>query len=91
MPHGFALPFTSKQYLTTNRVIWTTNLSYSRRRAYTVDDNRDLLDINTNLDYEFSKNIRFTVSAAFQKFKHLYIKENSYTAYNIGTLMTIQF
>ena len=91
LPKGFALPFTSKQYLTTNRVIWTTNLSYSRRRAYTVDDNRDLLDINTNLDYEFSKNVRFTLSAAFQKFKHLYIKENSYTAYNIGTLMTIQF
>lgn len=91
LPKGFALPFTSKHYMTTNRVIWTTNLSYSRRRAYTVDDNRDLLDINTNLDYEFSKNVRFTVSAAFQKFKHLYIKENSYTAYNIGTLMTIQF
>lgn len=91
LPHGFKLPFTSKQYLSTNRVIWTTNLGYSRRRAFTVDDNRDLLDINTNLDYEFSKNIRFTLSAAFQKFKHLYIKENSYTAYNIGTLMTIQF
>lgn len=91
LPHGFKLPFTSKQYLSTNRVIWTTNLSYSRRRAFTVDDNRDLFDLNTNLDYEFSKNIRFTLSAAFQKFKHLYIKENSYTAYNVGTLMTIQF
>lgn len=91
LPKGFSLPFTTKEYLTTNRVIWTTNLSYSRRRAFTVDDNRDLLDINTNLDYELSKNIRFTVSAAFQKFKHLYIAENSYTAYNIGTLMTIQF
>ncbi len=91
LPKGFALPFTSKQYLTTNRIIWTTNLSYSRRRAFTVDDNRDLLDINTNLDYELSKNVRFTLTAAFQKFKHLYIKENSYTAYNIGTLMTIQF
>lgn len=91
LPKGFALPFTTKEYLTTNRVIWTTNLSYSRRRAFTVDDNRDLFDINTNLDYELSKNIRFTVSAAFQKFKHLYIAENSYTAYNIGTLMTIQF
>nr|MCR5505280.1 hypothetical protein [Elusimicrobiaceae bacterium] len=91
LPKGFALPFTTKEYLTTNRIIWTTNLSYSRRRAFTVDDNRDLLDINTNLDYELSKNIRFTVSAAFQKFKHLYIAENSYTAYNIGTLMTIQF
>ena len=91
LPKGFALPFTTKEYLTTNRVIWTTNISYSRRRAFTVDDNRDLFDINTNLDYEFSKNIRFTVSAAFQKFKHLYIAENSYTAYNIGTLMTIQF
>lgn len=91
LPKGFSLPFTTKEYLTTNRIIWTTNLTYSRRRAFTVDDNRDLFDINTNLDYELSKNIRFTVSAAFQKFKHLYIAENSYTAYNIGTLMTIQF
>ena len=91
LPKGFALPFTSGQYLMTNRIIWVTNISYSRRRAYTVEDNRDLFDITTNLDYEFSKNIRFTVSAAFQKFKHLYIAENSYTAYNVGTLLTVQF
>ena len=91
LPKGFHLPFTTKEYLTTNRVIWTTNFNYSRRRAFTVDDNRDLFDINTNIDYELSKNIRFTLSAAFQRFKHIYIAENSYTAYNIGTLMTIQF
>lgn len=91
MPFGIKLPFISRQYLVTNRVIWNTNVSYSRRRSYTVTENRDLFDINTNFDYELSKNIRITLSGAFQQFKHLYIKEESYTAYNIGTVFTIQF
>jgi hypothetical protein len=91
LPFGLKLPFISRQYLITNRVIWNTNLSYSRRRSYTITENRDLFDVNTNFDYEISKNIRLTVSGAFQSFKHLYIEEESYTAYTLGTLMTVQF
>ncbi|MDR0953547.1 MAG: hypothetical protein LBM71_05170 [Elusimicrobiota bacterium] len=91
MPFGLTLPFINRQYLVSNRVVWNTNISYSRRRSFTVSENRDLLDINTNFDYELSKNIRITLSGVIQNFKHLYIEEESYTAYNIGTLLTIQF
>ena len=91
LPSGLRLPFLTRQYLMTNRVIWNTNISYSQRRSFTVSENRDLLDINTNFDYELSKNIRFTVTGACQIFNHKYIEEESYTAYSLGTLMTIQF
>lgn len=91
LPFSFRLPLLGAQYLMTNRVIWNTTASYSRRRSFTVDENRDLIDITTSLDYEISKNVRLTLSGAFQDFKHLYIAEDSYTAYNIGTMLTIQF
>lgn len=91
LPFSFRLPILGAQYLMTNRVIWNTTASYSRRRSFTVEENRDLLDITTSLDYEISKNMRITLSGAFQNFKHLYIAEDSYTAYNIGTVLTIQF
>ena len=47
LPLGLQLPFIAKQYMMTNRVIWNTVISYSRRRSYTVDDNRDLFDFST--------------------------------------------
>ena len=91
LPFSFRLPLFGANYLMTNRVIWNTTASYSRRRSYTIEENRDLVDFSTSLDYEISKNMRLTLSGAFQNFKHLYIKEDSYTAYNIGTMLTIQF
>jgi hypothetical protein len=91
LPYGLRLPFISRRYLITNRIIWNTNLSYSRRRSFTVAENRDLYDVNTSFDYEVSKNIRLTVSGAFQSFKHLYIEEESYSAYTVGTVMSVQF
>ena len=91
LPLGLKLPFITRRYLVTNRIIWNTNISYSRRRSFTITENRDLFDVNTSFDYEISKNIRLTISGAFQNFKHLYITEESYAAYNVGTLMTIQF
>ncbi|MDR1684665.1 MAG: hypothetical protein LBR90_04320, partial [Elusimicrobiota bacterium] len=91
MPFGLKLPFIDKRYLVSNRVVWNTNLSYSKRSSFAVAENRDLIDINTNFDYEVSKNIRVTVSGAFQYFDHKFIKEESYTAYTLGTLLTIQF
>lgn len=91
LPFSFRLPLFGANYLMTNRVIWNTTASYSRRRSYTIEENRNLVDFSTSLDYEISKNMRLTLSGAFQNFKHLYIKEDSYTAYNIGTMLTIQF
>lgn len=91
LPFSFNIPLLGSQYLMTNRVIWNSTASYSRRRSFTIEENRDLFDFTTSLDYEVSKNIRLTLSGAFQNFKHLYIEEDSYTAYNIGTMLTIQF
>ena len=91
MPFAVRLPFASKDYLATNRVIWNTNISYSNRRSYTVTENRDLFNINTSFDYELSKNIRFTLSGSYEIFKHLYIDTQSYDAYSVGSLLTIQF
>lgn len=91
MPFSFRLPFASRDYLATNRVIWNTNVSYSSRRSYTVAENRDLLNLNTSFDYELSKNIRFTLSGSYEIFKHLYIETQDYTAYSVGSLLTIQF
>jgi hypothetical protein len=91
LPYGIKIPFITRRYLMTNRVIWNTNISYSRRRSFTVTENRNLFDINTNFDYEISKNLRFTLTGAYQRFEHIYIPEESYDAYTIGTLLTIQF
>lgn len=91
MPKALSLPFASKNYLTTNRVIWNTNISYSRRRSYTVAENRNLLNVNTSFDYELSKNIRFTLSGSYEIFKHLYINTQDYKAYSFGSLLTVQF
>lgn len=91
MPFGIRLPFVSKDYLATNRIIWNTNVSYSNRRSLTVTENRNLFNVNTSLDYELSKNIRFTLSGSYEIFKHLYIETQSYNAYSFGSLLTIQF
>lgn len=91
LPYGIKIPFITRQYLMTNRIIWNSNVSYSRRRSFTVSENRDLFTASTSVDYEISKNMRLTVSAGFERFKHIYLPEESYTAYNAGTLLTIQF
>lgn len=91
MPAALRLPFASKDYLATNRVIWNTNISYSQRRSYTVTENRNLFNVNTSFDYELSKNIRFTLSGSYEIFDHLYIDTQSYSAYSFGSLLTIQF
>ncbi len=91
MPFALRLPFASKDYLATNRIIWNTNISYSRRRSLTVAENRNLFNVNTSLDYELSKNIRFTLSGSYEIFKHLYIETQSYDAYSFGSLLTVQF
>lgn len=91
LPYGIKIPFITRQYLMTNRIIWNSNVSFSRRRSFTVSENRDLFTASTSVDYEISKNIRLTLSAGFEKFKHIYLPEESYTAYNAGTLLTIQF
>ncbi|WP_424245676.1 hypothetical protein Dip510_000614 [Elusimicrobium posterum] len=92
MPGGIWLPFVNRNYATTNRIIWNTNLSYQKRRSdVTVLENKNYYDITTSLDYEFSKNVRLTISGGVQVLDHLYVESESYTAYNFATMLTLQF
>ena len=92
LPHGLKLPFTSRRYSTSNRIIWNTNVSMSDKRSEVeVRDNYKKYDATTSLDYEFSQNLRFTLSGGLTLLQHAYVKTEDYTAYNVAANMTIQF
>ena len=92
LPHGLKLPFINRIYSATNRIIWNTNISYTdKRSAVEVTDNYKKYDATTSLDYEFSQNLRFTVSGGLTLLKHAYVKTEDYTAYNVSANMTVQF
>ncbi|MDD2773065.1 MAG: hypothetical protein PHP45_05145 [Elusimicrobiales bacterium] len=92
LPKGLMLPFMKSPILFTNRVIWTTTLSYSLRRSpVTVLDNSNLLSLTTNADYELSKNLRLTLNAMGQRLWHLYLPQEDYIQYQAGSMLTLQF
>ena len=92
LPHGLKLPFINRIYSATNRVIWNTNISFTDKRSQVeVIDNYQKYDVTTSLDYEFSQNLRFTLSGGLTVLEHAYVKTEDYTAYNIAANMTIQF
>ena len=92
LPHGIKLPFVNRIYSTTNRVIWNTNFSYANKHsAVEVADNYQKFDLTTSLDYEWSQNLRFTLSGGFTLLDHAYVRTEDYTAYNVGANMTVQF
>ncbi|MBR4592874.1 MAG: hypothetical protein IKO35_06670, partial [Elusimicrobiaceae bacterium] len=92
LPHGIKLPFINRIYSTTNRVIWNTNFSYTdKRSAVEVKENYKKFDVTTSLDYEWSQNLRFTLSGGLTLLDHAYVQTEDYTAYNLGINMTLQF
>lgn len=92
LPGGIWLPFVNRNYSTTNRIIWNTNLVYNRVRSeLVVLENKDVWDLNTSFDYEISQNFRITVTGALQWQDSLYVETESYFGYNFGTVLTIQF
>lgn len=92
LPHGLKLPFINRIYSATNRVIWNTNISFTDKRSQVeVIDNYQKYDVTTSLNYEFSQNLRFTLSGGLTVLEHAYVKTEDYTAYNIAANMTIQF
>lgn len=92
LPHGIKLPFINKVYNTANRVIWNTNLSYKDKRSpVEVKENYKMYDISSSLDYEFSQNLRFTVSGGLTILDHAYVATEDYTAYNLAANITVQF
>ena len=92
LPHGIKLPFVNRIYSATNRVIWNTTFSYKDKRSpVEVKENYKMFDATTSLDYEFSRNLRFTLSGGFTMLDHAYVKTEDYTAYNVAANVTVQF
>lgn len=92
IPRGFKMPFFNKIYKTTNRVIWNTTLAYTHKKSQVeVKDNYQLIDLTSSLDYEFSQNLRFTLSGGLTILEHAYVESEDYTAYNVAANVTVQF
>ena len=92
IPRGFKLPLFNKVYKTTNRVIWNTTFIYTHKKSpVAVKENYQLFDVVSSLDYEFSQNLRFTLSGGLTVMDHAYVEAEDYTAYNVAANVTVQF
>ena len=92
LPRGFKLPLFNKVYKTTNRVIWNTTFTYTHKKSpVAVKENFQLFDVTSALDYEFSQNMRFTLSGGLTMLQHAYVESEDYTAYNVAANVTVQF
>lgn len=92
LPRGLRLPFTKKDLVLPNRLIWTSTLSLAFRRSpVTQGDNFRLLNFTSNGDYEIAKNLRMTLSAGLQRLWHKFLKQEDFISYNLGTTVTFQF
>lgn len=92
IPRGFKLPLIHKIYKTSNRVIWNTTFTYKHQKSpVEVKENYQLFDALTSLDYEFSQNLRFTLSGGLTMLQHAYVKTEDYTSYNVAANLTVQF
>lgn len=92
LPHGIKLPFMNRIYSSTNRIIWNTTFSYKNKKSpVEVKENYKMFDAITSLDYEFSRNLRFTLSGGLTVLDHAYVETEDYTAYNVAANVTVQF
>jgi len=92
LPKGLKLPFMKKAILFTNRIVWTTTLSYAIKSSpITIADNNRMFSLNSSADYEAAKNLRLTFNAGLQRFWHKYLKQEEYVSYQAGSTLTFQF
>jgi hypothetical protein len=92
LPNGIKLPFMSKPFFFTNRIIWTNTLTLDIRSSpITEANNSTTLSYNTSADYELAKNLRMTLNGAFSRYWSKYIPQNDYVSYQLGTTFTFQF
>ena len=92
LPKGLKLPFMKKAILFTNRIVWTTTLSYAIKSSpITIADNNRLFSLNSSADYEAAKNLRLTFNAGLQRLWHKYLKQEEYLSYQAGSTLTFQF
>jgi len=92
LPKGLKLPFMKQVILFTNRIVWTTTLSYAIKKSpITIADNNRLFSLNSSADYEAAKNLRITFNAGLQRLWHKYLKQEEYISYQAGSTLTFQF
>jgi hypothetical protein len=92
LPKGLKLPFMKQAIIFTNRIVWTTTLSYAIRSSpITIADNSRLFSLNSSADYEAAKNLRLTFNAGLQRYWHKYLKQEEYMSYQAGSTLTFQF
>ncbi|OGR62122.1 MAG: hypothetical protein A2X31_03040 [Elusimicrobia bacterium GWB2_63_22] len=92
LPKGLKLPFMKQVLLFTNRIVWTTTLSYAIKSSpITIADNNRLFSLNSSADYEAAKNLRLTFNAGLQRLWHKFLKEEEYISYQAGSTLTFQF
>jgi len=92
LPKGLKLPFMKQAIVFTNRIVWTTTLSYAIKSSpITIADNNRLFSLNSSADYEAAKNLRLTFNAGLQRFWHKYLKQEEYVSYQAGSTLTFQF
>ncbi|MBI4657042.1 MAG: hypothetical protein HY746_09910 [Elusimicrobia bacterium] len=89
---GLKIPFIKNPLLLTNKISWTTTLSYAIKKSpITISDNSKLLSLNSSADYEPAKNLRITLNAAVQRLWHKFLKQEEYISYQAGGTLTFQF
>jgi len=92
LPAGLRIPLTGRTITFTNRIIWTSSLSMALRSSpITIADNFRLFNLNTNADYEISKNLRMALNGGVSRLWHKFLKEDEFISYQFGTTLTFQF
>jgi hypothetical protein len=92
LPKGLKLPFMKNVMIFTNRIVWTTTLSYAMKSSpITIADNNRLFSLNSSADYEAAKNLRLTFNLGMQRLWHRYLKQEEYISYQAGSTLTFQF
>jgi hypothetical protein len=92
LPKGLKLPFMKNAIIFTNRIVWTTTLSYAMKSSpVTIADNNKLFTLSSSADYEAAKNLRLTFNLGMQRLWHKYLKEENYVSYQAGSTLTFQF
>ena len=92
LPKGLKLPFMKQAIIFTNRIVWTTTLSYAIKTSpITIAENNRLFSLNSSADYEAAKNLRLTFNLGLQRLWHKYLKQEEYLSYQAGSTLTFQF
>jgi len=92
LPKGLKLPLMKRVIIFTNRIVWTTTLSYAIKSSpITIAENTKLFTLNSSADYEAAKNLRLTFNAGLQRLWHKYLKQEEYLSYQAGSTLTFQF